>query len=61
MTILLLCLIVLEFLKYWELKKLNRLLERKLSLESKSKKPPKARGSFVVKRMEERVKEALYN
>lgn len=61
MVICLLCLIVTECLKYWELKKLCRVLEQKCSLESETKKPPKARGSFVVKRMEERVKEALYN
>ena len=61
MVICLLCLIVLEFLNYRELKNLYRFLEKKRSLESQSKQPPKARGSFVVKRMEERVKEALYN
>jgi len=61
MVLCLLCLVVIEFLKYWEFKKMYRVLEQKLSLESKSKKPPKARESFVVKRMEERVKEALYH
>ncbi len=61
MSVLLVCLLVIEILKYGELKKLCRVLEQKLPSESQSKKPPKARGSFVVKRMEERVKEALYN
>ncbi len=61
MGLCLLCLIVIEFLKYRELKKLCQVSKEKIFLESQSKKPPKARESFVVKRMEERVKEALYN
>lgn len=61
MGLCLLCLIVIEILKYRELKKLCQVSKEKIFLESQSKQPPKAKGSFVVKRMEERVKEALYN
>lgn len=59
MVLLFLCLIVLEVFQYWELKKLcKQILEK--PQETVKKEPPKARHSFVVKRMEERLKEALY-
>lgn len=59
MILLYLCVIALEFLIYWELRKLRELNAKKLQ-EPNLKTPPKARNSFVVKRMEERLKEALY-
>ncbi len=59
MILILLCLVITEFLKYRELKNLN-LNFRKHILPKENKAPPKPRGSFVVKRMEERLKEALY-
>lgn len=59
MILILLCLVITEFLKYRELKKLNVNLTNHI-LPKEGKAPPKSRGSFVVKRMEERLKEALY-
>ncbi len=59
MIFLMLCLIALEFFQYLQLKKIEKLLQIKPQ-ETILKEPPKARGSFVVKRMEERLKEALY-
>ena len=59
LILLLLCLVVTEAFTYCQLKTLAKHL-KKISLEQQEKTPPKSRGSFVVKRMEERVKEALY-
>ncbi len=59
MIVLMLCLIAVLLLQYRELQKISKLLQEHRK-EAEVKKPPKARGSFVVKRMEERLKEALY-
>ena len=59
MIVLLLCLIITEILKYRELKNLNSIFKETI-LQKQEKTPPKSRGSFVVKRMEERLKQALY-
>ena len=59
MIFLMLCLMALEFFQYLQLKKIEKLLQKNPQ-ETILKEPPKARGSFVVKRMEERLKEALY-
>ena len=53
-----LCLVILECLQCWLLLEFYKLVQK--SKEPEAKHPPKARGSFVVKRMEERIKEALY-
>ncbi len=55
----LICCVIISYLQYRELKRLGKLMQKK-SEEPKLKNPPKARSSFVVKRMEERLKEALY-
>jgi len=59
MILLFLCLITVLFLQYCELKKLCWIIREHHKNED-TKKPPKARGSFVIKRFEERIKEALY-
>lgn len=59
MIILFLCLTVLEILQYRELKKIGSFVQEKTQ-EPMERTPPKGRNSFVVKRMEERLKEALY-
>lgn len=60
MTIfLLLILVLLEVLRFLQFGQFFKLF-RKTSLRQKQTVPPKARNSFVVKRMEERLKEALY-
>ena len=57
MITLTICLLVFSILQYVELRNF-----RKTVMEQKTtpKEPPKGRGSFVVKRWEERIKEALY-
>ncbi len=57
--LLLLILILAELVRCMEFHRLFRLIEATLS-KKPTKTPPKARTSFVVKRMEERLKEALY-
>ena len=59
MILILLCLVITEFFIYRELKKFNLNIINHI-LQKEDKAPPKPRGSFVVKRMEERLKEALY-
>ena len=59
MSLLCLCLIIVFWLQYRELKKIGKLLQKDGKQQS-AKEPPKARNSFVLKRMEERLKEALY-
>lgn len=53
------CLIVLKCFELAELYQL-RISLRKNPQEYAAKEPPKARESFVVKRFEEKIKEALY-
>ena len=59
MVLLLLCLIFLKCFEVWQIYQL-RLSLREKKQATASKEPPKARGSFVVKRFEEKIKEALY-
>lgn len=59
MILLLLSLVVLKCFEVLQLYQLRMALGAKKQ-EPVTKKPPKARESFVVKRMEERLKEALY-
>ena len=59
MTVFLLILIVLQV---WQLLKFHQFVTiwQQTVSSPKPNVPPKARGSFVIKRMEERLKEALY-
>ena len=59
MIFLLLCMALFSILTYWELRKLRGIIPQNPQ-KPMPKEPPKARESFVVKRMEERLKEALY-
>ncbi len=59
MVLLLLCLVFVGFFQCCKLYQLCKIIEKRPA-EQLKKAPPKARNSFVVKRMEERIKEALY-
>ncbi len=59
MILLFLFLVLCEIVRYLELCRLMRALKEEKSTKSTAP-PPKARGSFVVKRMEEKLKEAMY-
>ena len=59
MVFVLLCILVVLILQYLKLKEISKMLQEN-SKQTELTKPPKARGSFVVKRFEERIKQALY-
>lgn len=52
-------LVFCEVIRYLELRQLIRFAKEKAQ-SAQPVRPPKARGSFVVKRMEERLKQAMY-
>ena len=56
---LILFLFIAEIVRYLELRYLIGVIQKETS-ESPPKLPPTARKSFVVKRMEEKLKEAMY-
>ena len=58
MILLVLILIGIEILRFLEARRFWKLVSQ--PKEQPEKTPPKARGSFVVKRMEEKLKEAMY-
>lgn len=57
MVILTVCLLVTAILQYVEMRNLRKIV---MDQKTPPKEPPKGRASFVVKRWEERIKEALY-
>ncbi|MBO5409072.1 MAG: hypothetical protein J6A61_06740 [Clostridia bacterium] len=59
MTVLLLILILLQVFQLFQFRQFVTQWKKALT-PPKPTLPPKARGSFVIKRMEERLKEALY-
>lgn len=60
MILLLIFLVLSEIVRYLEVCRLIGALREEKPSKTVAP-PPKARGSFVVKRMEEKLKEALYS
>ncbi len=59
MILLFFFLVICEIVRYLEVCRLIRVLKEEKPSKPASP-PPKARGSFVVKRMEEKLKQAMY-
>ncbi|MBQ7792669.1 MAG: hypothetical protein IJ367_04180 [Clostridia bacterium] len=59
MIVLGLCFLLCEILRYLEFQKMIQIFKEEKKTVT-SVQPPKSRSSFVVKRMEEKLKQALY-